>query len=524
MRDWATSGLETGMALGWLGACFATVCARAVAPADRPFPAWRRWSAPVLLGLGVLIRPDFVFFTLAFGVAWLVLSAPGWRGRSASVLAALALPVGYELFRMGYYASLVPNTALAKEGSAARWGQGWTYLLDTVRPYALVIPLAAVLVGVTLSGVARRGSRQTLAVAAPLAGAALSTLWVVRVGGDYMHARFLVPAVFAAFLPLSVVDVAALRRRRPVELAIPAVVVVWAVVSLVLVPTRGQVPGADDFDRAHWIVNERLLYEGWNGTSRADLDRYYRARDIAYQLDEPMAAQAAGQDVFFLIAGFRYQQVPLPAGQGVRVDSFAAGRQGYAYGPGIALFDRFGLTDPVASRLELAQPRDRRPGHEKLTPDDWVWALNAPEGGGGGADEARHALSLLGPGRARDGGLPAAELGAVLRQPHRRPPPHLRPGATRSGRGRGPLLPRCRRGAPPGVSEAGDAHEPGPKPGLVMDLGRWRAQPAASPVVGRSMTWASGASPISASSPAPATRSERPASHSARSCSSSADE
>ena len=106
-----------------------------------------------------------------------------------------------------------------------------------------------------------------------------------------------------------------------------------------------------------------------------------------------MAAQAAGQDVFFLIAGFRYQQVPLPAGQGVRVDSFAAGRQGYAYGPGIALFDRFGLTDPVASRLELAQPRDRRPGHEKVTPDDWVWALNSPEGGGGGADEARHALT-----------------------------------------------------------------------------------------------------------------------------------
>jgi len=287
----------------------------------------------------------------------------------------------------------VPNTALAKEGARARWEQGWVYLVDLMQPYALVLPLLALAIIVAIPGLTRRGRRQTVAVAAPLVGAVLSTLWVVRVGGDYMHARFLVPAVFSAFAPVAVVDVEAMRARRPLALTLPAVIVVWALVNLVAVPTRGDAPDTTGFDRGHWIVNERLLYEGWNGTNRADMEEYYRIRHIAYQLDEPLAADAAGEDVFFRQDGFRYQRVPLPAGAGVRVDSFAAGRQGYAYGPTIALFDRFGLTDAVAARLELSGPRDRRPGHEKLTPDDWVWALNAPEGGGFGAERARQALA-----------------------------------------------------------------------------------------------------------------------------------
>ena len=392
VRDWATSGLETGMAVGWIGLCFAGLCARAVTGAEEPFSPVRRWGTPILIGLGVLVRPDFIVFAVAFGVAWLALSPPGWRGKLGSVAAAAAIPVVYQVFRMGYYASLVPNTALAKEGTGARWGQGWAYLVDTVRPYALIVPLAALVLAVAVPGVARLGRRQTIAVAAPLAGAMLSALYVVRVGGDYMHARFLIPAVFAAFLPISVVDGRALRARQPLTLAIPAVVVLWALVNLVAVPTRGNPVDATGFDQGHFIVNERLLYEGWNGLTMTDMEKYYAVRNITYQLREPLAAHAAGEDVFFRQSGFEYERVPLPAGQGVRVDTFAAGRQGYIYGPDIALFDRFGLTDPVAARLELAVPRDRRPGHEKLTPDDWVWALNTPHGGGSGADQARRAL------------------------------------------------------------------------------------------------------------------------------------
>ena len=48
----------------------------------------------------------------------------------------------YQVFRMGYYAALVPNTALAKAAGGSRWSQGWYYLGNFVLPYGLYVPLA----------------------------------------------------------------------------------------------------------------------------------------------------------------------------------------------------------------------------------------------------------------------------------------------------------------------------------------------------------------------------------------------
>ena len=56
----------------------------------------------------------------------------------------LTLPVLSELFRMGYYGILVPNTALAKDAGGTYWSQGWNYLVDLVAPYWLWVPVLAV--------------------------------------------------------------------------------------------------------------------------------------------------------------------------------------------------------------------------------------------------------------------------------------------------------------------------------------------------------------------------------------------
>src|SRR5205814_6633466 len=67
--EFTTSGLETGLATGWLGTMFLlSVLLREGAP-------WRLgWLSPeraadaasVLAGLGVLVRPDFAIFSVAF--------------------------------------------------------------------------------------------------------------------------------------------------------------------------------------------------------------------------------------------------------------------------------------------------------------------------------------------------------------------------------------------------------------------------------------------------------------------------
>src|SRR5690606_23884366 len=118
-----------------------------------------------------------------------------WRERARVLGAAVALPVAYQVFRMGYYASLVPNTALAKSGGRSRWGTGIDYLRDFVQPYWLVVPLALLLVAVLAPATVRawRGGRRRVVVALvalPAAGL-VDLLYVVRVGGDYMHGRLL---------------------------------------------------------------------------------------------------------------------------------------------------------------------------------------------------------------------------------------------------------------------------------------------------------------------------------------------
>jgi arabinofuranosyltransferase len=121
----ATSGLETGLVFGWLGSCLWVLASWARAPHVPISP-----PRVAVLGLGWLIRPELVLFSAAF-VA--IVLAAEWRHsdvrRRASVLGvALALPLAYQVFRMGYYGSLVPNTALAKEGSSTNWERGWRHL------------------------------------------------------------------------------------------------------------------------------------------------------------------------------------------------------------------------------------------------------------------------------------------------------------------------------------------------------------------------------------------------------------
>jgi arabinofuranosyltransferase len=143
--DFATSGLETGLAFGWIGLSCWWVAARATA--SRPPSRRAEVGGAVLVSLGYTIRPDLGVLVLALGG---VLLAACWRtgrrrraGRSRGLV---AVPLANQAFRMGYYALLVPNTAVAKEASGAKWGAGWRYLTDLIVPYALWLPIAAALV------------------------------------------------------------------------------------------------------------------------------------------------------------------------------------------------------------------------------------------------------------------------------------------------------------------------------------------------------------------------------------------
>ena len=67
------------------------------------------------------------------------------------------LPVGYQIFRMGYYGLLFPGTALAKDAAGDKWSQGLIYLSNFNRPYALWVPVLLLAgLGLVLWASARR--------------------------------------------------------------------------------------------------------------------------------------------------------------------------------------------------------------------------------------------------------------------------------------------------------------------------------------------------------------------------------
>jgi arabinofuranosyltransferase len=376
--DYATSGLETSLVFLWLGGCWwGLVTAARLRP--------RRLA--VAIGLGVLVRPDMAIFSIAFLVA-LALAGPLRPRRILALVAwAAAIPVAYQLFRMAYFAALVPATALAKEAGVAFWSRGWAYLANFVDTYALFIPVA-VLALWALAGPIRRmvdagaaRTWRTALVGAPVAGAIVHALYIVRLGGDYMHARMLLPTLFGLLLPAFVV-----RASPRATLALAAVLVPWAVVCATTLRA------ATRFESKQPFYDQRPTLSVLSNVAPVTLADYARyphpQSTIGWQLRD---LERAGPAVMLRLRGgpvgrgghtlpwevpVRVPGLVPSAAAHARVLAYTGsiGRLGYAAGPTVRIADAHGLADPIAARVRLRYPRTAPAGHEKLLPPSWFIA------------------------------------------------------------------------------------------------------------------------------------------------------
>jgi arabinofuranosyltransferase len=342
MWFFSTSGLEMGLVFAWEGVALWLLAGWA--GSDRDVAVWEA----AVLGLGWLIRPELVllsalFMVVVLGVQW---RSHTWTRRLALLAAFVALPVAYELFRMGYYGIVVPNTALAKEAGSSRWTTGWHYLREFGQSYALWIPAlllaAGAYVPLFLRFRARRRTRATLVVAAFVVGALLVATYIVRVGGDYIHARLLLPPLFAFTAPVAVLP--ARRAFAAVALLVP-----WALVS----GTTYREPHGEYRYAQHAVTAARYGY-GPGGRGRAwyvGPGLYFNGR----RLDLPPAAALPPS---------------VAAAWGIGLTSYAF--------PNVYVLDMLGLGDPITSHLQLVHRGF--PGHEKPLPTPWAAArLTAPD-------------------------------------------------------------------------------------------------------------------------------------------------
>jgi len=221
-EDWslyATGGLETA-AFTFLALLGFLLLAGRNAPSPR-----RLLAAGIVFALASMTRPDGVVFTAVAGLSILVTS-PGSRARAGAAFgigfAALWLP--FMLWRLGYYGDWFPNTYYAKSAYLAWYSQGWLYLRLFLSKYWILLATPPLLAVAALE--LRRDpflpvwTRQVLLAAGFVVA---YTFYVVRVGGDFMFARLLVPTLpfWAVLLELGTL---ALARRRAAHLASTALV------------------------------------------------------------------------------------------------------------------------------------------------------------------------------------------------------------------------------------------------------------------------------------------------------------
>jgi arabinofuranosyltransferase len=370
--EFVTSGLESGLAIGWVGTAFlACVLVR-----DETTWPFRRLSrrrgadlAAVLAGIGTFVRPDFAIFTVAFLVLIVLLAGPLRFWSAVRLVAfALALPVLYELFRMAYFAALVPNTALAKEASQTDWTRGVAYVWNTLSPYALLVPLIG-FSGWSIALGSRDRAPGALALRlVPVVAAVVFGLYLAAIGGDFMHARLLLPAIFLVLAPAAVVPV----RVRPVEVALAGGLAVWAAVC-------GFALGVPDHQTKYRVHDERRIYMMLAGKPHPVTLADYSGRlpwALAGHAARAWARKVPRVLTFYTptpgIRVYPDSSLRLRAPGALVMAAGSIGTLGFAAGRDVFVADLFGLADPVASRQRLT--KRGMAGHEKSLSKDWVVA------------------------------------------------------------------------------------------------------------------------------------------------------
>ena len=421
-RDFATSGLENGLVLAYLGLLWWMMVCWSQAPRTTPSndspgnAAARLFEANLafVAGLSVLVRPELALVG-GLALVMMLVAAVGWRRRVLIVVAGGLLPVVYQVFRMGYYGLLVPNTAVAKDASGSKWSQGFVYLTNFNYPYLVWVPLVLLAgLGVLLLGVRRllwrkpnvvargRGRWATLvqsptaAVVFMVVSGLLQAVYWIRQGGDFMHGRVLLTPLFCLLAPISVIPVvlpSGMRSvRGPGYLLAGATTVFWlAVVGWSLWAANSPGLGADATRVTYsGIVDERRFYSQATGHAHpltaADYLDYPRMRAVITAInntpDGALLLPAGNYDVWDVVPAY---PPPLPEptrgqapvmiapGKGPHTVFFTnLGMLGMNVGLDVRVIDQIGLANPLAAHT--ARLTDARIGHDKTLFPDWAVA------------------------------------------------------------------------------------------------------------------------------------------------------
>jgi hypothetical protein len=347
----ATTGLETMFAamLVALGVWFVV----------RGGGAANAFGAGAAMILATMTRPDHSLFYVTAGVAIAFqalrsgISGEKSIGKALGAAFSFALPflvyLAYLAWKLDYYGSIFPTTYYAKSVGMPYYSQGIVYLAVFYLYTHLWVAAAALLV--YLIAPSRTGNDDATLSFKIFAGSTF-VLWNVyqlRIGGDYIHGRFLV--VMIPILLLAGEALAyQLARKAQVEKSrafSPATILALVAIGLGI----AAVPGSEIYQKgeARWKIFEE------SEMTRREPGRFFARWKEQEPFVHPLAKYVSDQGVMFAIANVGL----LP------------------YNSPIHHIDFFGcLIDEKLSRLEPRIPR-QVVGHEIVATVDDLRNRNA---------------------------------------------------------------------------------------------------------------------------------------------------
>jgi hypothetical protein len=268
--------------------------------------------------------------------------------------------------RIAVYGQLLPNTYYAKTATGHGFDSGMEYIRDTALAYGLHWVVAAAIVVVLLPVAKQFGATRRLTFDDPatrprawfLAAAFVQTLYVAAVGGDFMHARFLLTAVLMLLAVFAGVGSTYLRQTGlgPRGSAAVAVGLSLLIFGANVYTTPVQRVLSEDAAVAVGDVSDEQLAYLYRNPSLHDFtmsseDPWTRlgvaAREISEQLDMEIGVTRGGIGHF----------------------AFAAqSNNGRVY-----VYDVLGLTRPDVAHIDMTG-EPGRVGHAKRAPDVLVAA------------------------------------------------------------------------------------------------------------------------------------------------------
>lgn len=355
-KVWATSGLETSLFTLLVVASALTLI------------WWKQRSAHSLLITGLLMtfavmtRPDGILFAATTGIFILVRSISGetsWRTRVRQItlylLPCLVIYLPYLIWKYLYYGDIFPNTYYAKSGALSYFSQGWVYVWMYLQAY-IVSSLA--LLGFAALGILWRRDlslirdRVTHLISEPKSATVVLSLafilvygieFIVRVGGDFMYARFLHPLIpfIALVIELSLISLLGSRRRT-----LLALMLVLPLCGFYENARRDDIFVDDAGKRKASFING-ITDEHWYWTETEQIP--VNLISMYESIGEQLSRYFQGEQASVLLRG----QASL----------------GY-YAKFAQCIENSGLTDSYIAHMELTGRS--RPGHEKQAPLEYL--------------------------------------------------------------------------------------------------------------------------------------------------------